>query len=159
MSTLVKVAAMFLVVAVTAGTAVFADEGSMGAVKTGLYAREGGEGPADPGSGDWVGFAVLVADSDGMLWANVVVKGMEEGTYDVYVKTSGPYSGQLLGQVHVNRQGKGQVQVSTYVGLAEMKGDTVPVQVVVKAGGGSELVGAATATEDVPLKLPYEDDM
>lgn len=157
MNMLKKIAVLSLIVAVAAGVAVAGRGGGMGAVKTGLYARVGGEGPADPGSGDWVGFVVLNTDCEGVLWANVVVKGLEEGEYDVYVKTSGPFSGHLLDTVCVNAQGNGAVQVSTEVGTAEARDETVPVQVVVKVGDGGDIVGAATATEDVPLKSPCDE--
>lgn len=156
MNMLKKIAVLSLIVAVAAGVAVAGRGGGMGAVKTGLYARVGGEGPADPGSGDWVGFVVLNTDCEGVLSANVVAKGLDEGAYDVYVKTSGPYSGQLLGTLHVNARGNGAVQVSTDVGTAEERGETVPVQVVVKTGSAAAIVGAATATEDVSLKFPCE---
>ena len=121
-----KLIVMWLVALVVGGFAIAGNGNGMGAVKTGLYERQGGEGPADPGSG---------------------------------VKTSGPYSGVLVGTVEVNHMGKGQAQFSQEVGVAEEKGETVPVQVVVKQGGGGEIVGATTATVDVPLKLMCEEDI
>ncbi len=154
-----RLIALSLVVLIAGGFAMAGNGSGMGAVKTGLYERVGGEAPGAPGApgnGDWVGFVVANTDCEGMLWVNVVVKGLAEGTYDVYVKTAGPYSGAILGQIKVNAKGKGQLQVSKEVGLAEEKGETIPVQVVVKTGAGDAIVGAATATEDVPLKHPCE---
>lgn len=130
--------------------------GRNGAVKTGLYERQTGDDPAGPGSGDWVGFVVLNTDCEGMLCANVVVKGLPEGTYDVYLKINGPAPG-VAATIDVNAKGKGQVRVSKAVGLAEEKGETIAVQVVVKTGLGGAIVGSATDTEDVPLKLPCEE--
>jgi len=151
-----KAIALCLVMLVAGGFAIAGNGNGMGAVKTGLYERDGTEGPADPGSGAWSGFVVLNTDCEGMLWANVVVKGLDEGTYDVYIKTSGPTSGVLVGTVTVNKKGKGQAQFSQDVGVADEKGDTVAVQVVVKQGDSGAILGAATATVDVPLKLPCE---
>ena len=149
-----KLLALSLVVLFVGGFAFAGRGGGMGAVKTDLFARGGGDDPNGPGSGDWVGLVVLNTDCEGMLSANVVVKGLSEGTYDVYLKID--RRGFLVGTIDVNAKGKGQVQVSKAVGVAQEMGETVEVQVVVKAGPGGALVGSATKTEDVPLKLPCE---
>jgi len=152
-----KVMVAMLVLAVAATGVAIARNGPqarMGAVKTGLYAREDGDDPNAAGSGDWVGFVVLNTDCEGWLKANVVVKGLGEGTYDVYLKVDGV--GVKVGTIDVGMYGKGEVKVGKEVGTAEEKGETIAVQVVVKQGAGGDIVGSATATEDVPLKLPCE---
>lgn len=128
---------------------------SMGAVRTGLYERQDDDDPTGPGSGKCVGFAVVNTNCEGVLSANVVVKGLSEGTYDVYLKVDG--SGLKVGTITVSKTGRGQARVMQDVGLAEAKGDMITVQVVVKQGAGGAIVGAATATVDVALKFPCDE--
>jgi len=127
----------------------------MGAVKTGLYDRQEGDDPTGPGSGKCVGFPVVNTNCEGVLSANVVVNGLSEGTHDVYLKVNG--SGVNVGTITVSKTGRGQAQVMKNVGIAAEKGETITVQVVVKTGPGGAIVGAATATVDVALKLPCDE--
>ena len=154
-----KVLVSMLVLAVTTGVAFAGNGDGIGAVKTGLYARQEGDDPNAAGSGPWVGFAILNTTCEGMLNVNVVVKDLPEGMYDVYVKVNG--AADLVGQVNTNTQGKGASQFELYedigVGNAVEKGDSIPVQVVVKETGLTTIVGAATATVDVPLKFECEE--
>ena len=150
-----KLIVMSMVVVMTAGLAICGGQGRMGAVKTGLYERQAGDDPTGAGSGDWVGFAVVNTDCEGMLSANVVVKGLPEGTYDVYLKVDG--SGHKVGTIAIGENGHGQAKVMWEVGTAVEKGETVSVQVVVKQGAGGAIVGSATATVDVALKLACDE--
>ena len=104
-----KLIVMSLVVVMTAGLAFSGGQARMGAVKTGLYERQTGDDPTGAGSGDWVGFAVLNTNCEGVLSANVVVKGLAEGTYDVYLKVDG--AGHLVGTIAIGENGHGQAEV------------------------------------------------
>jgi hypothetical protein len=130
----------------------------MGAVKTVLNERMGGDPPNDVGSGETAGWAIFNTTCDleecvvlEGIWLVVNIHledGMPEAEYDVYVKIDGTVN--LVGQLYTNKKGKGNFH--SMMELSDAMNEEVDVQAVVKPEGTKAIVGYATATEPVPVK-------
>lgn len=135
-----------------------------GAVKTLLNARLDGDPDSSAGSGEGAGFAIFnstcfeqeAQTAGNYLIANVQLKsGEPRMLYDVYVKIKADDSSapevNKVGTLTSNIQGNGGVyavlDLQTFGDL-----DTILVQAVVKPANATEIIGYATAFENVAIK-------
>ena len=127
-------------------------QGGKGAVKVDLCLRTGGEGMNEQGYGPAAGWAIINTTASGKIQVEVHMYDAVEGTYDVYVCTSPPYSYGIYAQLTAKKNGIGNAHAELDIPEHNLEIKQLEVKVVVKIGSGGAIVGYTNGLTEVPLK-------